>query len=65
MVFCCIKMHLANVPNILYIIFQKNSIPIPWKVIGISFGEEVLKVKSLEAKFEANWNFLEGGGGGV
>ena len=41
--------------------FQKESIPTPWKVIGNSQGR-VLKVKILEAKYEAKLEFPEGMG---
>ena len=44
--------------------FQKKSITTPWKVIGNSLGEEggrgVLKVKILEAKYEAKLEFPGG-----
>ena len=42
--------------------FQKISIPTPWKVIGNSFGEGVLKVKFLEAKYQAKLEFPRGRG---
>ena len=36
----------------------------PIRSLEFHRGRGILKVKILEAKFEANWNFLEGGEGG-
>ena len=44
--------------------FQKKSTPTRWKVIGNSKEEGGLKVKILEAKYEAKLEF-PGGEGGV
>ena len=44
--------------------FQKKSTPAPWKVIGNSQGEGVLKTKILKQSTKQNWNFLGGGGRG-
>ena len=45
--------------------FQRKSIPAPWKIIGNSKGEGVLKVKILKAKYEAKLEFPGGIGGGL
>ena len=40
--------------------FQKKSVPALWKVIGNSQVRGVLKVKILEAKYEAKLEFPKG-----
>ena len=43
--------------------FQKKSIPTPWKAMEIPREKGVLKVKILEAKYEAKLEFPKGMGG--
>ena len=54
--------------SLIIVQFQKKSIPTPRKVIRNSLGERgrgVLKVKILEAKYEAKLEFPGGRGGGA
>ena len=53
---------MVNVNTYMYKV-QEKSIHTPWNVTGISRGQGVLKVKILEAMYEAKLEFPRGSGG--